>query len=169
MLNHITTHNSIPSTRLPWCIHTPPSVFVHIVLSLLLKVASLSNDKLNFSLQHILDQAPMAKASASVRFKKVWRTSLHQASIDLRGRWRRACAWLFLMGLCTCLEQLNVFVEMSGHVQTACPPDGIFRLEPATFSYWSKSGFFQITLGFGELSFTVVKVIDIVWDVVSVT
>jgi hypothetical protein len=48
-----------------------------------------------------------------------------------------------------------------------CMPDGDFEVNPARYSYWRWSGFFQITLPFGELSFSQAKVIDVVWDVVS--
>jgi hypothetical protein len=103
------------------------------------------------------------------RFVRFMRTSLPQAWIDLRERWLRACTWLFFAGLCTCLDQLYMYIQAPGRAKTACPPDGSFRLDPETFSYWSKEGFFQITLGFGKLSFTAAKVVDVVWDVVSTT
>ncbi|KAF1975556.1 hypothetical protein BU23DRAFT_441890, partial [Bimuria novae-zelandiae CBS 107.79] len=34
------------------------------------------------------------------------------------------------------------------------------------YSYWSRTGFFQITLALGDLSFGQAKLIDVVWDVV---
>lgn len=46
-----------------------------------------------------------------------------------------------------------------------CAPDGSFRLE--SFSLWEPTWFFQVVIGFGSLDFTVVKTIDIIWDVVS--
>lgn len=46
-----------------------------------------------------------------------------------------------------------------------CAPDGSFRLEP--FSLLDTAWTFQVAIGFGSLDFTVVKTIDIVWDVVS--
>jgi hypothetical protein len=109
----------------------------------------------------------MAKAGSSGRFKKFWKESHHQAWIDLRERWGRAGAWLFFAGLCTCFGLLYPFSQVSGRAGSACLPDGSFQLEPERFRYWSKSGFFQITLAFGNLSFTEAKVIDVVWDVVS--
>ncbi|KAH7138665.1 hypothetical protein B0J11DRAFT_588081 [Dendryphion nanum] len=48
----------------------------------------------------------------------------------------------------------------------ACQPDGSFRLIPETYSLWSSSGFFQITIGGGQLSFTEAKIIDILWDII---
>jgi hypothetical protein len=51
-------------------------------------------------------------------------------------------------------------------VDSACQLDGSFSLYHDV-GYWEISGFFQITLPFGSLTFTQAKVIDIVWDVVS--
>jgi len=44
---------------------------------------------------------------------------------------------------------------------------GKFAIYDDTYNRWAPSGFFQITLGFGSLAFSKVKVIDIVWDIVS--
>jgi hypothetical protein len=49
----------------------------------------------------------------------------------------------------------------------ACVPDGSFSVMPTDFRYWSRSGFFQITLAFGNMDFTQVKAIDIAWDIVG--
>src|SRR5690242_17998254 len=51
---------------------------------------------------------------------------------------------------------------------SACQPDGSFSPDPE-YGFWQLSGFFQITIPFGPLTFTHVKVIDIVWDMVSST
>jgi hypothetical protein len=48
-----------------------------------------------------------------------------------------------------------------------CMPDGSFNAGLDPYNMWSSSGFFQITLGFGELSFGTAKFIDVAWDVVS--
>lgn len=54
-----------------------------------------------------------------------------------------------------------------GAWQVACTPDGQFHLDPGQYSYWSRTGFFQITLSvFSELSFEKAKLIDVAWDVV---
>ncbi|KAF2434612.1 hypothetical protein EJ08DRAFT_627574 [Tothia fuscella] len=45
-------------------------------------------------------------------------------------------------------------------------PDGSFSLNPASYNPWKPSGFFQITMGFGELSFGMAKFIDIAFDIV---
>jgi hypothetical protein len=57
----------------------------------------------------------------------------------------------------------------TGTPRVACTPDGEFSLNPGHYSYWSRKGFFQITLAFGKLSFDNAKLIDVVWDVVSGT
>jgi hypothetical protein len=49
----------------------------------------------------------------------------------------------------------------------ASQPDGSFRILPENYSYWSQSGFFQITLGYGTFSFAQAKLVDVSWDVVS--
>jgi hypothetical protein len=48
-----------------------------------------------------------------------------------------------------------------------CEPDGNFNTGLETVSVWSSSKAFQITLGFGSMSFPTAKFIDIVWDVVG--
>lgn len=47
-----------------------------------------------------------------------------------------------------------------------CLPDGRFALE-SRYSLWHISGIFQISMGFGELSFSNAKLVDTLWDVVS--
>jgi hypothetical protein len=54
-----------------------------------------------------------------------------------------------------------------GDKGAACMPDGTFSIDPSSFPWFSSAGLFQITMGFGNLSFTQVKAIDIVWDIVS--
>ncbi|KAH6637844.1 hypothetical protein C7974DRAFT_450972 [Boeremia exigua] len=48
---------------------------------------------------------------------------------------------------------------------TACLPENSFRLHPDTYNGLSSSGFFQITLSSGKLTFAQAKAIDILWDV----
>lgn len=47
-----------------------------------------------------------------------------------------------------------------------CQPDGRFGLD-SYYNVWDLSGIFQITMGFGALSFSNAKLLDAVWDVVS--
>ena len=50
-----------------------------------------------------------------------------------------------------------------------CQPDGRFEfsLYYTYYIVWDLSGIFQITMGFGALSFSNAKLLDAVWDVVS--
>lgn len=65
------------------------------------------------------------------------------------------------------LAATSVFESNFAIIGTACQPDGDFYTNPNDFNYWHISGFFQITLGLGELEFAEAKVIDVIWDVVS--
>lgn len=48
-----------------------------------------------------------------------------------------------------------------------CEPDGNFNTGLETVTVWSPSKAFQITLGFGSMSFSKAKFIDIMWDIVG--
>lgn len=50
-------------------------------------------------------------------------------------------------------------------VKEACRPDSGFYVGYDHFDIWAPSGFFQITLGFGQLPFSTAKIIDVGWDV----
>jgi hypothetical protein len=106
------------------------------------------------------------------RVTTFWREGHHQAAKDCRARWRRGALWLLAVICVTLLIYTLTLVISNGSGDfylggNACQPDGSFSVDPAAFRYWSSSGFFQITLGFGSMSFTQVKVIDVAWDVVS--
>lgn len=47
-------------------------------------------------------------------------------------------------------------------------PDDSFSINPASYNVWKTSGYFQITLGTGHLSFAVAKFIDVSFDIVSI-
>jgi hypothetical protein len=107
-----------------------------------------------------------------------WRTSHVRAWHDLRTRWARGLLLAFY--LCIALAAvyfLLLIIKVSidpnylGFVDssTAYLPDGRFSLYPFSFQFWSKPEAFEITLGFGKLSFTQAKVIDVMWDIVSTT
>ncbi|CAO2653004.1 Nn.00g024150.m01.CDS01 [Neocucurbitaria sp. VM-36] len=103
------------------------------------------------------------------RFASFWSDSQRQAWNDVRSRWRRGAFWFLFASLCACLGllYLNPYFSLRSSFRTsACLPDGSFRIDPESYEYWSRSGFFQITLGFGTLTFTQAKAIDIIWDVV---
>jgi hypothetical protein len=50
--------------------------------------------------------------------------------------------------------------------KSPCQPDGRFTLI-SNYNLWCISGIFQISLGFGRMSFSNAKLLDVVWDVVS--
>lgn len=50
---------------------------------------------------------------------------------------------------------------------TACLPDGNFNIYSDSYSPWATEGTFQITMAYGAISFGQAKVIDVIWDVVS--
>ncbi len=85
-------------------------------------------------------------------------------------RWLRGLGWsivvIWFLGLMFCAVFVGLMPMILSN-DTACLPDGSFSLHPDTYSMWSSTGFFQITLGGGELTFAKAKVIDIVWDIVG--
>ncbi|KAF2020102.1 hypothetical protein BU24DRAFT_477246 [Aaosphaeria arxii CBS 175.79] len=73
------------------------------------------------------------------------------------------CTW----GLMLSIWFLGAITANSNVAQdSACTPDGKFRLDPYSYNYWDISGTFQITLPFGNFSFSSVKSIDIACDVI---
>ena len=103
--------------------------------------------------------------------------SVSTAFLDLKRdlkstRWLRGLGWFFgiiwVFGLAGTLVLVAVgAVYLFRSDLEACQADGSFRLDPRTYSMWSSSGFFQITLGGGNLTFAEAKAIDVIWDVVS--
>ncbi|CAO2654126.1 Nn.00g108590.m01.CDS01 [Neocucurbitaria sp. VM-36] len=99
------------------------------------------------------------------------REGYRQTGKDWRGKWRQAALWLLAIIWIICLlVSFGILAALPAsevyNTESACQPDGSFTLDPSAYRYWSKSGFFQITLGFGNLTFTQAKAIDIIWDVV---
>lgn len=107
-----------------------------------------------------------------------WKQTIEETLKDLRSRqtWRPFLFYLYLIWIAVLLVAIGSLTSSpdvtslySSAVETACQPDGSFS--PYADNYnawnWASSGFFEITLVFGTLSFTVAKVIDICWDVVS--
>ncbi|KAH7351445.1 hypothetical protein BKA66DRAFT_278434 [Pyrenochaeta sp. MPI-SDFR-AT-0127] len=99
---------------------------------------------------------------------KIWRSAYRDFKCDLRRtQWLRGIGWtggvIWLLGLIA--SAIYIGTAFLTDTSTACQPDGSFRLSPETYSMWSSSGFFQITLGGGHLTFAEAKVVDIVWDI----
>jgi hypothetical protein len=67
------------------------------------------------------------------------------------------------------LPLFGVSSYIGGSVPTFgfCEPNGNFNTGLESVSVWSPSAAFQITLGFGSMSFSTAKLIDIIWDVVG--
>ena len=102
---------------------------------------------------------------------KALRTAYKDLKQDLKAtRWRRGLGWsvgvIWFVGLLLSAILIGLLSTIVSY-NTACLPDGSFRLQPDTYSIWSSSGFFQITLAGGNLNFVQAKVIDIAWDIVS--
>jgi hypothetical protein len=99
------------------------------------------------------------------------RTAFQELKQDLKStRWLRGFGWSAGVIWIFTLLGSAVFLGLGqnfGPPDTACQPDGSFRLNPESYSMWSSTGFFQITLGGGHLTFAEAKVVDIVWDIVK--
>lgn len=98
-------------------------------------------------------------------FQRGWQDS----KADFKNvRWRRVAAWIgFLFWVCGLPVMIIVVGLTYGEeVKSACSPDGSFNKYDKPYSLWAASGFFQITMRFGNLTFEKVKIIDIIWDIV---
>jgi hypothetical protein len=106
--------------------------------------------------------------------RKTWAEKRKEVVVDLhrancRGLLKQSGAHIvrigIVLGLIGAVRALSagIIFDTSG----VCLPNGQFAIYNDTYDRWALPGFFQITLGFGSLSFSKVKVIDIVWDVVS--
>ncbi|RGP62995.1 hypothetical protein FSPOR_8979 [Fusarium sporotrichioides] len=116
---------------------------------------------------------------------KPFKNSVTEAWHDLLGaphglkmvQWRRLglrciiIVWtLSLLALTICLALL---LPMRLDEYSPCPSNGDFQFTlsdtiypEGTFNYWAPSGFFDITLAWGRFDFSIVKLIDVAWDLV---
>ncbi|PVH92339.1 hypothetical protein DM02DRAFT_575938 [Periconia macrospinosa] len=96
--------------------------------------------------------------------------SFGDAKRDLRrGRkksWILGFSSFFGIGGLLCTVAMTPLGSSAYEVGNACVLDGVFTLYPESYTVWSITGFFQISLAFGQLSFSQAKVIDVIWDVV---
>ncbi|KAI0527841.1 hypothetical protein F5B22DRAFT_582550 [Xylaria bambusicola] len=85
---------------------------------------------------------------------------------DVSTRWR-LIPLIFWFGFLFTTLFILLEMSLSSHfeIPRACRPDGTFS-PFVGYNYWDASGFFQINIPFGSYSFTAVKIIDTVWDVV---
>ncbi|OAL43941.1 hypothetical protein IQ07DRAFT_592741 [Pyrenochaeta sp. DS3sAY3a] len=92
-----------------------------------------------------------------------------EAFHDLGKHWRFGVTWsLILLWQLALLASLIYVCRVSSKDfdATACRPDGTFSVDSAKYNYWAMSGFFQVTIGFGKMSFTQAKAVDFAWDLV---
>ncbi|OTB02088.1 hypothetical protein M426DRAFT_13927 [Hypoxylon sp. CI-4A] len=112
-------------------------------------------------------------SKASTWISQEWKETLHDVRADIRHQsWKPfyyvsyLTWWAICMFSLTILASITRFIDSSS--KTACPPDGNFN--PFADQYhtwdWEEGSFFDITLAFGPVGFTVAKVIDIAWDVI---
>lgn len=103
--------------------------------------------------------------------RRTWRDVVE----DLKGvRWSRGGLWLLFFCWVALLLTADAIVPTLPNWTTlsvatrnsACQADGSFDVI-ANSDAWKIDDFFQITAGFGPLTFTQAKVIDVIWDVVS--
>lgn len=108
--------------------------------------------------------------------KTFWLDSQRQARADFKARSGRGCLWVLAFLWFGCLTAgLVLLFAWASYASSSrrdsslstCLPDDSFSLRPETYQYWSNSGFFEITLGSGRLTFTQAKAIDVIWDIVS--
>lgn len=74
---------------------------------------------------------------------------------------------IFLMAIFFPTLIVGTLADNNSYLWNYCAPDGSFSVVPV--DVWNIQWFFQIVLGFGNLSFTTAKIIDVVWDVVGQT
>jgi hypothetical protein len=121
----------------------------------------LENDSIHasFPVDHSGQNAP---PFPNQRRTRQWRSIANHSS---------ACCFVFgVIVALTIVPLLGLPYSYSGTEVPSfgfCEPDGTFNTGLESVSIWSPSKAFQITLGFGSISFSTAKFIDIIWDVVS--
>lgn len=115
--------------------------------------------------------------SVKTAFNETWRDLKATPCRFKSVQWRRIgirciiLVWsLSLLALIICLA---LSLPMRLDDESPCQPNGDFHFSMSAaykletvFSYWAASGFFDITLAWGRLDFSTVKLIDVAWDLV---
>ena len=70
-----------------------------------------------------------------------------------------------IIAIISTLLSLTVDSSVFNSNPGSCNPDGKFRYLHK-YNPWATAGLFQVTLGFGSMSFSNAKLIDVIWDVV---
>ncbi|WDK12574.1 hypothetical protein CGRA01v4_03854 [Colletotrichum graminicola] len=114
-------------------------------------------------------QFKLAKLRQRMWDKRQWKKAATAALKDVGAvDWFATMISIFALGWITALILLTFFLGISSIAwgSNACQPDGNFDVFQNAYNLWSASGFFQITLGWGRLSFADAKAIDVAWDIV---
>ncbi|KAI0852834.1 hypothetical protein F5Y00DRAFT_272463 [Daldinia vernicosa] len=136
--------------------------------------ASLSNLSLD---SLILETPPEKKQSIFRRIFTIistqWTRTYRETWSDLRSvRWARGGLWTLFTLWTMAVLGFFVFITLYNSIDfyiyggSACRTDGSFVIDTSDYSIWTSSSFFDISLGFGNLTFAEAKVIDISWDIV---
>ncbi|KAK5033178.1 hypothetical protein LTS07_003479 [Exophiala sideris] len=101
------------------------------------------------------------------------KTFVQEGLIDLKTmKWRRNSylVWMFLWPILPMIALIVVLPIARSpslyHPVDACQPDSGFRVSYDNYNVWGVSGFFQITLRWGLLSYTSAKIISVCWDII---
>ncbi|KAI1460424.1 hypothetical protein F4805DRAFT_392504 [Annulohypoxylon moriforme] len=99
------------------------------------------------------------------------RVTLYIKSIDW-AIWLRRCSWaasilwtIMILGFFAFLGLYGALSYRLESEDSACRSDDTFNPVISEYNAWTISGFFKINLGFGNLSFTEAKIVDIFWDI----
>lgn len=107
------------------------------------------------------------KALLLASWRKTWRDVVHDFKVV---RWGRGGLWVLFLcwagGLLTADVLVPLLATRESASGSACQADGSFDVI-TRYNAWDLDDFFQITAGFGHLSFTQAKMVDVAWDVVS--
>ena len=96
--------------------------------------------------------------------RKLWSTTIHSTAFLL------VCGLVVASTLGSVLLVFNTtYYGFSSSTVVFCDSSGNFNPSQNNPSFWSPSRAFQITLGFGAMSFSNAKLIDVAWDIVSET
>jgi hypothetical protein len=124
-----------------------------------------------------MDSKPAGPQWSLAHFKALYRIAANETKLTFREAWFdiEAYKWtrlLFWMGILAWL--VGLICALIGAISGAAPqgigfclPNDEFSTDPEDYNIWSSSGFFLITIGFGNMTFGVAKFIDVAFDVVS--
>lgn len=116
-----------------------------------------------------MDSRASRKTVFSRFLSRKWKTSTKELWIDLRAvRWMQILLWFeFIAWVIAIAVSIAFACIHASDVDGSCMPDGSFSVNQSAYNIWRSSGFYQITLGFGHMSFALAQFIDIAFDVVS--